>query len=70
MRHPVPDKVAQAFLKYFLNSFSQGIPLHLAVREAREQLEGLESQFPFASWLPVLWQNPSAQPITWTHLKS
>ena len=70
MRYPVPDRVAQAFLKYFLNAFSQGIPLHLAVREAREQLEGLESQFPFASWLPVLWQNPSAQPITWAHLKS
>lgn len=70
MRHPVPDRVAQAFLKYFLNAFSQGIPLHLAVREAREQLEGLESQFPFASWLPVLWQNPSAQPITWAHLKA
>ncbi|MEM6450837.1 MAG: pentapeptide repeat-containing protein [Cyanobacteria bacterium P01_D01_bin.105] len=69
MRYPVPDAVAQAFLKHFMAAFSQQRPLHLAVREARERLQGLESQFPFATWLPVLSQNPAAAPLTWSALK-
>ena len=60
MREPVPDAIAQAFLKYFLTAFSQGDSLCLAVRRAREQLHGLESTYPCASWLPVLCQNPAA----------
>lgn len=59
MREPVPDPVAQAFLKGFLQSFCQGQPLPLAVREGREQLQALEADYPCASWLPVLFQNPS-----------
>ncbi|NJM96397.1 MAG: CHAT domain-containing protein [Phormidesmis sp. RL_2_1] len=70
MRHPVPDAVAQAFLKHFLSAFSQGAPLHQAVREARERLQGIESQFPFATWLPVLCQNPAGLPLTWEAVKS
>ncbi|MEL6605678.1 MAG: pentapeptide repeat-containing protein [Cyanobacteria bacterium J06614_10] len=70
MRYPIPDKVAQAFLKYFLTAFSKGMPLHQAVREAREQLQGLESQFPFATWLPVLCQNPASLPLRWQDLRS
>ncbi|MEG4272019.1 MULTISPECIES: CHAT domain-containing protein [unclassified Microcoleus] len=54
MREPVPDKVAQEFLKYFLRSFSEGQSFYLAVREARERLQSLESQFPCASWMPVI----------------
>jgi len=69
MRYPVPDLVAQTFLKYFLSAFSQGAPLHQAVRDAREQLQGIESQFPFATWLPVLHQNPASPPLTWSSLK-
>ena len=65
MREPVPDTVAQQFLKYFLTSFTQGKNFYLAVKEARERLEGLESQFPFATWLPVIWQHPSAIPPSW-----
>ncbi|NJR65574.1 MAG: CHAT domain-containing protein, partial [Leptolyngbyaceae cyanobacterium CRU_2_3] len=42
MREPVPDRVAQEFLKYFLEAFAQDEPLYLAVREARERLQGLE----------------------------
>jgi hypothetical protein len=30
MREPVPDVVAQAFLKYFLHSFASGKPLYQA----------------------------------------
>lgn len=46
MREPVPDRVAQAFLKYFLAAFAQGQSFYLAVREARERLQGLEDRFP------------------------
>ena len=65
MREPVPDTVAQQFLKYFLTSFTQGKYFYLAVKEARERLEGLEPQFPFATWLPVIWQHPSAITPSW-----
>ena len=57
MREAVPDKVAHAFLKYFLHNLVAGESLYIAQRRAREQLEGLESEFPCASWLPVLYQN-------------
>jgi CHASE2 domain-containing sensor protein/class 3 adenylate cyclase len=68
MREPVPDQVAQRFLRYFLQSFSQNKPLYLAVREAQERLEGLEKEFPCASWLPVICQNPAVSPPTWQSL--
>lgn len=68
MREPVPDYVAQQFLKYFLTVFSSGKPLYQAVREARERLQGLETQFPCATWLPVIWQNPTEIPPTWQAL--
>ncbi len=65
MREPVPDRVAQEFLKYFLEAFSRDEPLYLAVREARERLQGLEGQFPCATWLPVIYQNLAETPMTW-----
>ncbi|NEQ06027.1 MAG: CHAT domain-containing protein [Moorea sp. SIO4E2] len=68
MREPVPDLVAEEFLKGFLKSFSQGQSLYISVREAREQLQGLENDFPCASWLPVLFQNPAELPPTWNDL--
>ena len=68
MREPVPDLVAEEFLKYFLSSFSSGNSLYLAVREARERLQGLEDRFPCASWLPVICQNPAENPVTWLQL--
>lgn len=68
MRELVPDQVAQKFLKYFLEAFANGKSLYLAAREARERLQGLESQFPCASWLPVIFQNPAAAPPTWQDL--
>ncbi|MBD2071882.1 CHAT domain-containing protein [Leptolyngbya sp. FACHB-671] len=68
MREPVPDRVAQEFLKHFLTSFSGGQPLYTAVREAREQLQSLETHCPCATWLPILHQNPTAPLLTWHSL--
>ncbi len=68
MREPVPDRVAQQFLKYFLEAFTRGESLYLAVREARERLQGLENQFPCATWLPVICQNPAEMPVNWGEL--
>lgn len=68
MREPVPDQVAQYFLKYFLTAFSKGKPFHLAVREARERLHDLEPHFPCATWLPIICQNPAEPPPTWQQL--
>ena len=65
MREPVPDRVAQEFLKSFLQAFAGGKSLYLSVREARERLQGWESEYPAASWLPVIYQNPAEIPPTW-----
>jgi CHASE2 domain-containing sensor protein len=65
MREPVTDAVAQAFLKYFVEAFATGESLYLAVREAQARLQGLEDEFPCASWLPVICQNPAAKPLIW-----
>jgi CHASE2 domain-containing sensor protein len=69
MREPVPDKVAQEFLNYFLNAFANGDSLYLAERQARERLQGLEHEFPCASWLPVICQNSLEVPPDWLMLR-
>lgn len=69
MREPVPDQVAQAFLKHFLAAFAGGKSLYQAVREGRERLQGLEGQYPCASWLPIICQNPAVLPPTWQSLR-
>lgn len=68
MREPVPDQVAQEFLKYFLTTYASGKSLYLAVREAREKLQGVEAKFPCASWLPVIYQNPAEIALSWQQL--
>ncbi|MBE9013467.1 CHAT domain-containing protein, partial [Pseudanabaenaceae cyanobacterium LEGE 13415] len=65
MREPVPDRVAQEFLKSFLNAFSGGQSLYSSVRQAREKLQSIETDFPCATWLPVICQNPAEVPPTW-----
>jgi hypothetical protein len=72
MREPVLDIVAQDFLKLFLNAFAVNRePLDLSVRHARERLHenGWDEKSPGASWLPVLYQNPTMMPLTWEELK-
>ena len=68
MREPVPDKVAQEFLKYFLTAYAKGESFYLSVREARSRLQGLEDHYPCATWLPVIVQNPAEIPPTWRQL--
>ena len=68
MREAVPDLVAQEFLTHFLQIFAEGQSLYLAVRQARERLQVLEDQFPCATWLPVICQNPAEVPTTWQEL--
>jgi CHASE2 domain-containing sensor protein len=63
MREEVPDLVAHQFLPYFLVSFFSGKSLFASVREARERLEGIEKKYPCATWLPVIFQNPAAEPL-------
>ncbi len=63
MREPVPDRVAQAFLTYFLKAYSQGQSLYLAVREARERLQTLES----LSGMIINSQTPTPQSYNKTH---
>jgi CHASE2 domain-containing sensor protein len=65
MKEPVPNQVAQDFLRSFLQSFAAGASLPTAVREARESLQGSEREFPCASWLPGIWQNPAAPSPLW-----
>jgi CHASE2 domain-containing sensor protein len=70
MREPVPDRIAQEFLKHFLSAFATDHPLHRSVRQAREFLQGLEDEFPCASWLPVMFQNAAVAPLTWQGLQN
>jgi CHASE2 domain-containing sensor protein len=70
MREPVPDAIAQAFLKYFLQAFFlEEKSLYASVREARERLQKLENDYPCATWLPVICQNPATEPISWQTLR-
>lgn len=69
MREPVPDKVAQQFLDGFLNAFvNNGESLYLAVRNARQRLEVLESKFPGATLLPIIYQKSLEIPPTWQEI--
>ncbi len=69
MREPVPDAVAQDFLQDFLKAFAGGSSFYASVRQARGRLEDLwNTQYPGASWLPVIFQNPAEIPLSWNEL--
>ncbi|MBD1944366.1 DUF1822 family protein [Coleofasciculus sp. FACHB-712] len=68
MRELLPDRVAEEFLKYFLEAFSGGQSFYASVRRTREILQELEAQFPLVSLLPVILQNPAIAPPTWQEL--
>jgi CHASE2 domain-containing sensor protein len=69
MREPVSDRVALTFLQKFLSDFAAGASLCNAVRQGREYLQGLEGEFPCASWLPIIFQNPAIPTSTWLALQ-
>lgn len=70
MRQPVPDLVAQTFLKDFLEQFSSGTSFYQSVQMARDSLRKIESECPCASWLPTIIQNRLETPPTWQSLGS
>ncbi|MBE7385063.1 MAG: pentapeptide repeat-containing protein [Leptolyngbya sp. SIO1E4] len=53
MREPVPDKVAQIFLQYLLAGLQTEMTTAHALKKACEQLQGLEMDFPYTTWLPL-----------------
>ncbi|WP_413166215.1 CHAT domain-containing protein [Capilliphycus salinus ALCB114379] len=69
MREPVPNYVAQEFLRHFLETFAiQRLSFYRSVQQARFQLQTLEDEFPGASGLPIICQNPSVAAPTWLEL--
>jgi CHASE2 domain-containing sensor protein len=65
MREAIPNRVAQDFLQTFLHSFESGKSLLAAVAAARQKLQEIESDFPCATWLPVVFWNPTVELPTW-----
>ncbi|MEM8827756.1 MAG: CHASE2 domain-containing protein [Cyanobacteria bacterium P01_G01_bin.19] len=68
MRMPIPDAIAQEFLKHFLQAYAKGSSLYLSTKMARQQLQAREKQYPCASWLPIIYQNPAVIPPSWADL--
>ncbi|MCT7964093.1 CHASE2 domain-containing protein [Laspinema sp. D1] len=68
MKEPVPDKVAQCFLKEFLKEYADGAYLYTAVRRAQARLEEF-LDFPGCTGLPIICQNPAEVPPTWEELR-
>ena len=58
MREPIPDLVAQVFLRYLLESLENQQSLAHSLKFAREQLQGMERDFPCVTWLPVVYWLP------------
>ena len=69
MREPVPNRIAQEFLRYFLEAFAiDRLSFNRAMRQSCRKLQGLEVDFPGASWLPISCQNPAIKLPTWLEL--
>jgi CHASE2 domain-containing sensor protein len=69
MRERVPDEVAQKFLEYFLQAFArEKKSLPDSVLQARKKLHGMEGEYPFASWLPMIYEHLAVESPTWDDL--
>ena len=68
MRDLLPVPLAPIFLQRFFKEFIKGISLYSALRATRDRLKIYEQEFPCASWLPVICQNPAENPVTWQGL--
>ncbi|MBE9067691.1 CHASE2 domain-containing protein, partial [Leptolyngbya cf. ectocarpi LEGE 11479] len=67
MQESIHDLIAQAFLREFLEHYSQNISLYTAFRRAKDSLEQF-NDWPGATWLPVIYQNLAEVPPTWDSL--
>ena len=73
-REPVPDKIAQRFLEYFLSSYARGKSLYNSVRDARIKLVELtpnsdkDKKLPGINWLPIICHNSLDIPPNWEDL--
>jgi len=73
MKEKIPNLVAIKFLDYFLEAFSQGKSLFLAVKQANQQLRNDQQlpQFIYVDWLPALFTNPEIYTkLTWEELRT
>ncbi|MGK7922066.1 MAG: CHASE2 domain-containing protein [Trichodesmium sp.] len=75
MREIIPNDVAKEFLKYLLEELNktenqQPLTLNAAVHQAQQKLQGLETDYPYASWLPILFQNATTLPPTLQQLRA
>ncbi len=68
MREPIPDLIAQEFLKSFLKAFTGGARFDDAVKSARQHLVSFEDKYPYVSWLPIVIQNRLVTSPTWQSL--
>ncbi|MEM9217098.1 MAG: CHASE2 domain-containing protein [Cyanobacteria bacterium P01_F01_bin.150] len=69
MREPVSDRVAHEFLTNFLRYFvdPSQTSTYMAVRQAREKLQGLDKQFLSPTWLPIIFQNSLYASFKWRY---
>jgi WD40 repeat protein len=73
-REPVPDKIAQKFLNFFLSSYAGGDSLFTSVFKARGKLQELtglsesEKPLPGVSCLPIICKNTLEFPPSWEDL--
>jgi hypothetical protein len=73
-REPVPDKIAQQFLNFFLSSYAGGDSLFTSVFKARGKLQELtgksesEKPLPGVSCLPIICKNTLEPPPDWEDL--
>ncbi len=69
MRAPIPDKIAHDCVKSLFKYLGEGDPLFLAVRKAKDDLQRWEDEFPGASAIPVLCQQPTFDGLTLPELE-
>jgi CHASE2 domain-containing sensor protein len=69
MRSQIPDKLAQQFCEYLLDSYSQGNLFTTAFQYARDKLKSASDRNDeFESWLPMLFHNPNSDRVVWQDL--
>jgi uncharacterized protein YjbI with pentapeptide repeats len=65
MQEVIPDRVAQVFLERLTRELVSGKSIYVAFNQAKAYLQGLENDYPCASWLPVLFHNPIEPVFYW-----